>query len=81
MLCLDSLTGIAKGNIFFNISLHLVPLVGCLEVFVHLIPSWMNGIRGIVSLSKYLILQFFNVMHMNPSFVPQPTLVILHKSG
>jgi hypothetical protein len=34
-----------------------------------------------VSLSKYLILQFLNVMHINHSFVPQPTLVILRKSG
>jgi hypothetical protein len=39
MLSLDSLTGIAKGNILGNISLHSIPLIGCLEIMVHLIPS------------------------------------------
>jgi hypothetical protein len=81
MLGLDSLTGVAKGNIFCNISLHSVPPVGCLEILVPLIPSWMNGISGLVSLSKYLILQFLDVRHTNSSFVPQHTLVIFHKSG
>jgi hypothetical protein len=33
-----------------------------------------------VSLSKYLILQFLDVRHTNPSFVPQHTLVILSKT-
>jgi hypothetical protein len=81
MLDLDSLTGVAKGNILNNISLYSIPPIGCLEIMVHLIPSWMNGISRLVSLSKYLILQFFDVRHTNPSFVPQHTLVIFHKSG
>jgi hypothetical protein len=50
-------------------------------MMVHLIPSWMNGISGRVSLSKYLILQFLVVRHTNPSFVPQHSLVVFHKSG
>jgi hypothetical protein len=37
---------------------------------VHLIPSWVNGISGLVSLMKYLILQFLNIRHTDPSFVP-----------
>jgi hypothetical protein len=47
---------------------------------VHLIPPWMNGISRIVSLSKYLIPQLLGVRHTHPSFVPQHTLVIFHKS-
>jgi hypothetical protein len=56
MLSLSSLTVVAKGNILGNISLHSIPLIGCLEISVHLIPLWMNGISGLVSLSKYLVL-------------------------
>jgi hypothetical protein len=70
MLDLDSLTGVTKGNILGNISLHSVPPIGFLEVLVHLIPFWMNGISGIVSLLKYLILQFLDIRHIEPSFVP-----------
>jgi hypothetical protein len=80
MLGLDSLTGVAKGNILGNISLHSVAPIGCLEISVHLIPSRMNGISGLVSLMKYLFLQFLDIRHTNPSFVPQSTLVIFHKS-
>jgi hypothetical protein len=39
MLGLDSLIGVAKGNILSNVSLYSVPLIGCLEIIVHLIPS------------------------------------------
>jgi hypothetical protein len=59
-----------KSNIFTNISLHSVPPIGCLEIMLHLIPSWMNGISGIVSLLMYLILQFLDVSHIDPFFVP-----------
>jgi hypothetical protein len=41
----------------------------------------VNGISGLVSLSKYLILQFLDIRHINPSFIPQHSLVIFHKSG
>jgi hypothetical protein len=81
MLYLDSLTGVTKGHIFYNISFHTIPQVGCLEILVHLIPSWMIGISRIVSLSLYHILQLFNIRHINPSFVPQHSLAILLKSG
>jgi hypothetical protein len=76
MLGLDSLTGVTKDNI----SLHSIPPIGCLEIMIHLIPSWMNRISGLVSLTKYLILQLFDVRHTDPPFVPQDTLVIFHKS-
>jgi hypothetical protein len=33
-----------------------------------------------VSLSKYLINQFLDVRHTNPTFVPQHSLVIFRKS-
>jgi hypothetical protein len=81
MLILDSLTGDANGNILDNISLHSISLIGCLDIMVHLIPSRMNGISGLVSLTKYLILQFLDVRHTNPSFVLQYTLVVFCKSG
>jgi hypothetical protein len=81
MLSLHSLIGVTKGNILKNISLHSIPPIGCLVVTVYLIPSWMNGISRLVSLSKKFILQFLDVRHTNPSFVPQHTLVDFHKSG
>jgi hypothetical protein len=81
MLGLDSLIGAAKGNILGNVSLHSLPPIGCLVIMVHLIPSWMNGISGLVSLSKYLFLQLLDGRHTNPSFVPQLTWVIFLQSG
>jgi hypothetical protein len=81
MLGLDALTGVAKDNIHNNISLYSMPPIGCLEIMVHLIPSWMNGISGFVNLAKYLIHQFLDVRHKNPSFVPQHSLVVFCKSG
>jgi hypothetical protein len=77
MLNLDSLTVVAKGNI----SLHFIPSIDCLEIMVHLIPSSINGIRRLVSLLKYLILQLIDIRHTYPFFVPQYTLVIFRKSG
>jgi hypothetical protein len=56
MLGLDSLTGVAKGNILSNISLHSIAPIGYLEIMVHLIPSWVNGISKLVSLLEYLVL-------------------------
>jgi hypothetical protein len=81
LIGLDFLIGITKGNILGNISLNSVPPVGCLEIMVHPIPSWMNGISRLVSLTKYLILQFFVIKHIDPSFVPQYSLIIFQKSG
>jgi hypothetical protein len=40
----------------------------------------MNGISGIVSLTKYHILQLLDVRHTYHSFVPQYTLIIFQKS-
>jgi hypothetical protein len=80
MLGFDSLTCIAKSNILGNISLNSIPPMGCLEIMVHLIASQVNQISGLVSLSKYLILQFLDVRHTNPSFVPQHTFVIFGKT-
>jgi hypothetical protein len=54
MLGLDFLTGVAKDNILSNISVHSIPPIGCLDIMVHLIPYWVNGISKFVSLSKYL---------------------------
>jgi hypothetical protein len=39
LIGLELLTGVTKGKILSNISLHSVPPVYCLEIMVHLIPS------------------------------------------
>jgi hypothetical protein len=70
MLGFDSLTGIAKSDIHSNIPIHSIPPISSLEIMVHLVPSWMNGISGFVSLTEYLILEFLDVRHTDPSFVP-----------
>jgi hypothetical protein len=56
MLDFDSLTSVAKRNILGNIPLHTIPPISGIEIMVHLIPSWMDGISGLMSLMKYLIL-------------------------
>jgi hypothetical protein len=80
MLGFDSLTSVAKGNILGNVSLHTVPPISGLEIMVHLIPSRMNGISGLVSLMKYLILQLPDVRHTNPPLVPKHTFIILQET-
>jgi hypothetical protein len=77
MLSFDSLTGITNNNILDNIPLHFVPPISGLEIVVHFIPSRMNGISKLMSLTKYLILQLLDIRHGDPSFVPQYTLIIL----
>jgi hypothetical protein len=77
MLSFDSLTSVVKGNILSNVSLCTVPPISGLEIMVHLIPSEMNGISGLVNLMKYLILQLLHVRHTNPPLVPQHTFIIL----
>jgi hypothetical protein len=73
MLDLDSLTSVANSNILGNVPLHTIPPISGLEIMVHLIPSWMNGISGLVGLMKYLVLQLLDVRHTDPFFVPQHT--------
>jgi hypothetical protein len=80
MLNFDSLTSVAKSNILGNVSLHIIPPISGLEIMVHLIPSWMNGISGLVSLTKYLILQLFDVRHTDPSFLPEHSFLIFRKT-
>jgi hypothetical protein len=70
MLGFDSLTNVIKSIILANVSLHPIPQISGLEIMVHLIPSWVNGISGLVSLMKYLILELFVSRHTGPSFVP-----------
>jgi hypothetical protein len=76
MLDFDLLISVAKCNILDNVSLHTVPPISDLEIMVYLIPSWMNGISGLMSLTKYLILQLLDVRHTDPSFVAQHSLLI-----
>jgi hypothetical protein len=47
---------------------------------VHLIPSWVNGIRGLMCFTKYLILQLHDVRHRDPSFVPQHSFNIFQNT-
>jgi hypothetical protein len=69
MFSLDLLTSVTKSNILGNISLHSIPPIGDLEIVVHLIPSWMNGISRLMRLTKYLILQLLDARHTNPPLV------------
>jgi hypothetical protein len=77
MLNFDSLTSVTKGNILSNVSFHIVPLISGLEIMVHLIPFRVNGISRLMCFTEYLILQFLDVRHTNPSLVPQHTFIIL----
>jgi hypothetical protein len=70
MFHLDSLTSVAKRNIFGNVLLHSIPKISGLEIMVHLIPSSMNGISRLMRLMKYLILQLLDARHSNPPLVP-----------
>jgi hypothetical protein len=70
MFSLDSLTSVAKCNILGNVSLHSIPPISGLEIMVHLIPSWMNGIGRLMCFMNYLILQLLDARHTNPPIVP-----------
>jgi hypothetical protein len=80
MFSLDSLTSVAKSNVLGNISLHSIPPISGLEIMVHLIPSWMNGISRLICFTKYLILHLLDVRYTNPSFVSKHTFPILQKT-
>jgi hypothetical protein len=80
MLGFDLLTTVISNNIVDNVSLHTTPPISGFEIMVHLIPSWMYGISGFMSLTKCLILQLLDVRPKDPSFVPQHSLIILYKS-
>jgi hypothetical protein len=75
MLSFDSLTSVTKSNILNNIFLHTIPPISRLDIMVYLIPSWMNGISELMCLTKYLILQLVDVRHIDPSFVPQHSII------
>jgi hypothetical protein len=70
MFSLDSLASVAKSNILSNVSLHSIPPISGPEIMVHLIPTWMNGIRRLMHFTKYLILQLLDARHTNPPLVP-----------
>jgi hypothetical protein len=76
MLGFNSLTGVTESNILGNIPLHTIPPISGLEIMVHCIPSWMNGISGLMSLMKYLILQLSDIRHTYPSFIQQHSLTV-----
>jgi hypothetical protein len=69
MFSLDSLISVAKSNILGNVSLHSTPPISGLNIMVHLIPSWMNGISRLMRFTKYLILQLLDARHINPPLV------------
>jgi hypothetical protein len=70
MFSLDSLTSVTKSYVLGNVSLHSIPPISGLEIVVHLISSWMNGISRLMRFTKYLILQLLEVRHTNPPLVP-----------
>jgi hypothetical protein len=80
MFSLNMQTRVIKSNILGNISLHTIPPISVLEVMVHLIPPWMNGISRLMCFTKYLILQFPDVRHTNPPLISQHTFLIFRKA-
>jgi hypothetical protein len=76
MFSLDSLPSVTKSNILGNVYLYSIPPICGLEIMVHLIPPSMNGISRLMGFTKYLIPQFLDVRHTNPSLVPQHTFLI-----
>jgi hypothetical protein len=80
MLSFDSLSSVVKSNILDNVCLHTIPPKSGLEIMLHLIPFWMNGISGLMSDTKYLILHQLEVRHTDPSFVSQHSFIIFHKT-
>jgi hypothetical protein len=80
MFGLVSLTSVTKGHILGNVSFHSIPPISGLEIVAHLIPAWMNGISRLMCFTKYLIHQFFDVRHTNPSLVPQHSFIILQET-
>jgi hypothetical protein len=64
MLDFNSLASVAKGNILGNISLHTIPPIGCLEVIVHLFPSWVYGISGLVDVTLLLLDVMLYLLHL-----------------
>jgi hypothetical protein len=76
MLRFDSLTSVTKSNILGNVPLHTIPPISGIEIMVHLISSWTNGISGFVSLMKYLILQLLGIIHTDHSFITQHSLML-----
>jgi hypothetical protein len=81
MFSFDSLTSVAKSNILGNVPLHTIPPISGLQIMVHLIPSWMNGISKLMCFTKYLIFQLLDVRHPDPSFVSQYSFIIFQKLG
>jgi hypothetical protein len=65
---------------FCYITLHPVPLVGNLEILIHLISSEVNGVCRIMSFSEYDVLNFFDIWFTNPSFVPKYTLILFSET-
>jgi hypothetical protein len=80
MFSLNSLTSVTKRNILGNVPLHTIPPISGLEIMVHLIPTWMNGISRLMCLTEHLILQFLDIRHTDPPIVPQHTFLILRKT-
>jgi hypothetical protein len=81
MFSFDSLTSVAKSNILGNVPLHTIPPISGLQIMVHLIPSWMNGISKLMCFIKYLIFQLLDVRDPDPSFVSQYSFIIFQKLG
>jgi hypothetical protein len=80
MFRFHSLTRITKCYVFCYVTLHPIPLVGNLEILVHLISSRVNRVCRIMSFSEYDALNFLDIRYTNPSFVPKYTLIIFSET-
>jgi hypothetical protein len=70
MLCLDSLTTVAYGNILCYIPFHVVPPESFLQVLVHLLAARVYGIGCLMSFLKNHLPNRFDVRNTQPIFKP-----------
>jgi hypothetical protein len=70
MLCLDSLTTAAYGNILHDLPFHTVPPESFLQLLVHLLTAREYGISYLMSLLENQLPNRFDVGNAQPIFEP-----------
>src|ERR1041385_5821878 len=76
MLCLHSLADVTLGDIQGNFTLHTVLPEQVLQVFIHLSPSGVDGVRCIVSFLQDSELQLLYIGHTQSSIEPKNSFII-----
>jgi hypothetical protein len=79
MLCLDSLTNVASGNILCYLPFHTVPPESFLQVLVHLLAARVYGIRCLMSFLKNRFLGRLDVRNAQPILKPHHAFCVFTK--